>query len=132
MPTRSPPPRGGEWRASTITGSPARGLGVLRNPIYVGRYLYNRVTMKRDPETRRRISRPSADGERVWMEVPDLRIVDEESWRRAWEIAESHAMVPLNARPRPRYLLTGLITCRRMRRIDDRHHQQPNWLFARP
>lgn len=72
-----PSPRGGEWRASAIVGNRARQIGILHNPIYVGRYVYNRVTMKRDPESRNRVSRPNASADRQTLELPELRIVDE-------------------------------------------------------
>lgn len=34
-----PSPRGGEWRASTLSGNRERGIGVLCNPVYSGKYL---------------------------------------------------------------------------------------------
>ena len=104
-------PRGGEWRASTLSGSRERGIGVLRNPIYAGRYLYNRVTMKRDPESRKRVSRANAADDRVLVEMPELRIVSDDVWRAAQEEAERRCSGPLVMRRRPRYLLTGLVRC---------------------
>ena len=54
-----PSARGGEWRASAIVGNRARMIGVLHNPIFAGRLVYNRVRMVRDPESRKRVSRPN-------------------------------------------------------------------------
>jgi DNA invertase Pin-like site-specific DNA recombinase len=108
-----PSPRGGEWRASTLSGNRERGIGVLCNPIYAGRYLYNRVTMRRDPESRRRVSRANTADERVLVDMPELRIVPEELWRAAQDQAEQRTTGPIGSRQRPRYLLTGLIRCGR-------------------
>ena len=77
------PPRGRRWNASTINGNPARGYGILHNPIYDGRLTWNRVTMVRDPDTGRRVNRenPRAD----WHETPveHLRIVSAGLWSAA-------------------------------------------------
>lgn len=108
-----PSPRGGEWRASAILGSRARGLGVLHNPIYAGRYLYNRVTMKRDPETRRRVSRVNAAEDRLSIDMPELRIVPEELWQAVQRAAEARSTGPMNHQVRPKHLLSGLIRCGR-------------------
>lgn len=106
-----PSPRGGEWSPSAINGSRARRIGILRNPIYAGRYLYNRVQMKRDPESRKRVSRINAAEDMVTVDMPELRIVDEELWQAAQDAAEARTMLPLGDRNRPRHLLSGLITC---------------------
>jgi len=106
-----PSPRGGEWRASTLSGNRERGIGVLCNPVYAGRYLYNRVSMKRDPESRKRVSRANATDDRVVVEMPELRIVSDELWQAAQQEAEQRAWGTVVSRRRPRYLLTGLISC---------------------
>ena len=69
------PPRGTTWNASTIIGSPKRGHGLLSNPLYDGRQVWNRVGMVRDPDTGRRVRRDKPVDE--WMEEPaeHLRIV---------------------------------------------------------
>lgn len=108
-----PAPRGGDWRASAIAGSRARGLGVLHNPIYAGRYLYNRLHMRRDPETRRRISRVNPAEERVSVEMPELRIVPQELWQQVQDMAADRSSGPLNQRRRPKHLLSGLVQCGR-------------------
>jgi DNA invertase Pin-like site-specific DNA recombinase len=39
-----PSPSGGHWNASTINGSRKRGNGVLRNELYIGRLVWNRLS----------------------------------------------------------------------------------------
>ena len=104
-------PRGGEWRASAIIGNRARKIGILHNPIYVGRYAYNRVTMKRDPESRNRVSRPNPASELQIVDMPELRIVPDELWQRVQDALDDRASQPLVRRKRPRHLFSGLVKC---------------------
>jgi DNA invertase Pin-like site-specific DNA recombinase len=69
------PPRGRAWNASTINGNSQRGTGILHNELYVGRLVWNKVRMVKNPDTGRRVSRPNL--KEVWhtAEVPDLAIV---------------------------------------------------------
>ena len=75
-----PSPRGGQWRANAITGSRKRGNGILHNRLYIGEILYNRQAFRKDPDTRKRVSRANDAGETVSQAVPDLRIIDAETW----------------------------------------------------
>jgi site-specific DNA recombinase len=104
-------PRGSEWRASTIYGSAARGYGILRNPAYIGLIAYNRVQMRRDPDTRRRVSRVNPESERIEVEAEHLRIVDDALWRAAQDELEHRNAQPLHQQPRARHLLSGLMRC---------------------
>lgn len=108
-----PSPMGGEWRASTIFGHRARRLGVLHNPIYAGRYLYGRVAMRRDPDSRKRVSRVTSAEDQVMVDMPELRIVDEATWQEAQAQAEARSTGTMNSNHRPKHLLTGLIRCGR-------------------
>ena len=45
------------WGDSTIRGHALRGTGVLRNELYVGRLVWNRLRYIKDPSTGRRVSR---------------------------------------------------------------------------
>lgn len=71
---RVPPPRGKFWRASVITGSRKRQNGILQNELYVGRLVWNRVRMIKDPDTGRRVSRPNPEDEWQREDAPRLRL----------------------------------------------------------
>src|SRR5690606_33760851 len=77
---RVPSPRGSTWAVSAIYGSPAKGSGILNNPLYAGRYIWNRSQWIKDPDTgkRQRFERPESE----WriQDRPDLRIVDDDVW----------------------------------------------------
>lgn len=106
-----PAPRGGVWGASTIHGSPKRGNGILTNPLYSGRIVWNRLHMLKDPDTGRRVSRENATDQHHVAEVPALRIIDETTWRAAQAIKAGRANGPQRQTRRPQRLLSGLIRC---------------------
>lgn len=104
-----PPPRGEKWNASTINGNGARGNGILRNPIYDGRIIWNRVRVVKDPSTGRRVSRVNDASEHETMDAPHLRIVDEELFQAAQLRKErKDYTLPL---VRNRRILSGLLRC---------------------
>jgi len=109
------PPRGKLWSPSTLIGSAVRGSGMLRNPIYVGKIVWNKVRMVKDPNTGKRVSRPNPDSEWQHAEVPELRIVPQELFDAVQaQIAErSHGerQDNIGIHVRPKYLLSGLLRC---------------------
>src|SRR5262249_15811275 len=100
------PPRGEFWSAGTIHGNRARGSGLLSNALYDGRLVWNKVTMKKDPATGKRISRVNPESEWQTTAVPHLRIVDADTFTAARERMDSRSHeAPAKAR-RPRHLLS--------------------------
>ncbi len=67
--------------------------------------------MHRDPESRKRVARPNPVAEWVIFDKPELRIVDDATWRAAVEIFDRQAERPLQQRNRPRRLFSGLLSC---------------------
>ncbi len=107
------PPRGTQWNASTINGSAQRGYGIIRNPLYAGEIVWNRVHMVRDPETGKRISRPNPESEHKRTPAPHLAIVDRETYDQALSMLEGKSrrgQGGSNTR-RPKRLLSGITRC---------------------
>jgi site-specific DNA recombinase len=75
-----PSPRGGGWNDSTIRGNACKRDGMLRNEAYVGVIVYGRNEWARDPDTGNRLSRPGEAQDIVYVERPELRIVEDEVW----------------------------------------------------
>jgi site-specific DNA recombinase len=102
------PPRGARWNASTINGS---GHGILRNPLYSGSHVWNRVRMVKDPSTGKRVSRPNAETEWQTAELPHLRIVDQALFDQV--AARIAAVGGTNAAhmPKSKRVLSGLLKC---------------------
>ena len=106
-----PAPRGARWNASTINGNATRGNGILQNPLYAGRQIWNRVRMVKDPDTGRRVSRPNPPADWVLTELPDLGIVTPEIFEAAGKRKAARAIAAPRERRRPRHLLSGLLRC---------------------
>lgn len=110
-----PSPRGGTWAISALASAHARGLGMLSNEAYIGRVVWNRRQWLKDPDSgkRRYVERPASE----WQvrEAPELRIIDDTTWRavRARIENRQHAASPdgrRRGRP-PRTLFGGLLRC---------------------
>jgi len=106
-----PPPRGSRWNASTINGSASRGNGVLRNPLYNGVMVWNRVRMPRDPDTGRRVSRVNSLDQWESVAVPHYRIVPADLFERVQRTKRDKMEVPPGKQQKPKRLLSGLLRC---------------------
>ena len=115
-----PGPDGGAWQGTTLRGHHQRGTGVLRNRLYIGELVWNRMRFIKDPTTAKRVSRPNPESEWVVEQVPDLRIVDQELWDRVnnrllgirnSEQAQAIRSSEFWKHRRPQHLLTGLTYC---------------------
>ncbi|MEI6202749.1 MAG: recombinase family protein [Enhydrobacter sp.] len=115
-----PGPGGRPWLDTTIRGHAARGTGILRNELYVGRLVWNRLKYSKDPDTGRRLSRLNPKSEWVIEQVPGLRIIDQDQWQavagRLAEIRSDPMVVKRMASRfwelrRPKFITTGRVTC---------------------
>jgi hypothetical protein len=52
-------PGGRQWGDTTIRGQVDRGTGILNNALYIGRLDWNRCSYVKDPQTGRRVPRPT-------------------------------------------------------------------------
>ncbi len=114
--------RAPSWSAAALHGDLSRGTGLLNNPLYVGRYVWNRSRREKDPDTHCRSHVVRDKSEWVESAVPHLRIVDEDLWQRVTArrrnvsngVAALRASLHCRARStgrRPKYLFSGLLVC---------------------
>ena len=116
---RVPPPRPRRgrksqgWTWTTINGSPKKGIGILNNPLYVGRLVWNRSRKMRDPDTGKRVMRLRPPEEWITTNVPELRIIPEELWERVQERRSGRRhIIRGNMQGRHmKYLFSGLLVC---------------------
>ena len=120
-----PGPFGHTWGDTTIRGHACRGNGIVNNELYAGVLVWNRQRFIKDPNTGKRVSRPNPEANWTRTEVPELRIVDDELWRRVKlrqaELAKLFEATTkgvraaraqrMNGLRRPAFLLSGLLTC---------------------
>lgn len=105
-----PAPRGERWNASTINGNGQRGNGILRNPIYAGRIVWNRVRMVKDPSTGKRVSRVNDAADLETIEAEHLRLVDDGLFDAVQQRKAETASARTKA-PRSKRILSGLLRC---------------------
>jgi site-specific DNA recombinase len=106
-----PPPRGEVWGASTVTGNATRGTGIVRNELYAGRLIWNRLRMVRDPDTGRRVSRPNPRQDWHVVEVPELAIVPPLLFEAAQRRVKARSDIPSTYLRKPKRPLSGLLRC---------------------
>jgi site-specific DNA recombinase len=115
-----PGPGGRPWGDTTIRGHHARGTGILRNELYIGRLIWNRLRYLKDPSTGKRRSRLNPASEWIVEEVPQLRIIAQPLWdavqQRLRGIRESKGVKKARAtrfweHRRARHLLTEKAFC---------------------
>jgi site-specific DNA recombinase len=121
-----PGPAGRLWSNTTIRGQFDRGTGILNNALYRGAIEWNRCAYTKNPKTGKRVARPNPPEQWERVEVPELRIVDDDLWFSAKTRQHSMRQAmgkalsrnndeanrnPLNEAHRPRFLLSGLLRC---------------------
>ncbi len=107
-----PAPRGASWQPEIIGGNPKRGHGILRNSIYAGRLVWNRVKMVRDPDTGRRVSRPNPPDQWQHADAPQLAIIDADTWDAVQARLQARSIGPVRReRDRRGRILSGLLRC---------------------
>jgi DNA invertase Pin-like site-specific DNA recombinase len=113
-----PGPNGALWRDTTIRGHKKRGTGILHNETYIGLSVWNRQRYLKNPETEKRVSRVNDSAVHQTVEVPELRIVDQDLWDRVQvqqslrtKVLEETAGNKLTGSKRPSYIFSGLIEC---------------------
>jgi site-specific DNA recombinase len=79
-----PSPKGEAWTFQTIAK-------ILKNPLYVGVYVRNKVRKVRHPNTGKRVPRPALPDDLLTVPMPDKRIVDQELWDAAQRVQQERA-----------------------------------------
>ena len=103
--------RGKRWNASAINGNQVRGSGIIRNHLYVGKLVWNKIRMVKDPSTGKRVSRENPREQWQTTEVPELRIISDELFEQAQLRREGTRGQRLDQRRRPKRVLSGLLRC---------------------
>jgi len=104
-----PAPKGGLWRVGTLLGNRHGGIGILRNPAYVGEYHYRKTQRKRRKNKMK--MRFTAESERMIVQHPELRIIPQDLWdRNQTRLAENYDK-PFYAKRKGEFVFTGRVFC---------------------
>ena len=106
-----PSARGRTWAATAVAGDVRRGIGILVNPIYAGRLVWNRSRWVKHPDTGRRVRQERPRAEWVTTEHPELAIVDTGTWSAVERRLRLQSRATGSAGRPPRYVLSGILRC---------------------
>lgn len=111
-----PAPNGGLWKRNAIMGGAKKQEGILRNEIYVGKLIFNRSHVVRDPVTNKKkfVQNPEADWTKV--DVPHLRIVSDQQWAAVRLLDQrikepARRKTPVGLTVYNQHALTGWVKC---------------------
>ena len=106
----------GTWSATVLHGHLSHATGILNNPTYIGKIIWNRREWVVNPETKKRVPRLKSDSEWITTEQPELRIIPQDLWDIVQTRRQAIALGQLQkGRARtgrgPKFLLSGLLVC---------------------
>lgn len=108
---RNPCARYGTWSASVLHGELNRATGILANPIYVGKLIWNRRKWVRNPETKRKAPELRPESEWIITEHPELCIIPQDLWERVQQRRKTKKTWTATRPRTPKYLLSSLLKC---------------------
>ena len=106
-----PAPRGGSWAMSAIHGDLKRGIGILVNPLYAGRQVWNRSHWIKHPDTGRRVRKERPPSEWVTSEKPELAIVPPYDWDQVQAALKQRSQTHKGRARSVKHLLSGILRC---------------------
>jgi site-specific DNA recombinase len=86
-----PSAKGGKWLMTTLVGTLSRKTGLLRQTLYKGIITFNRMAYKKHPKTGKRVSIIRPESEWMTVPIPELAIVDEETFDKVQALIEKRA-----------------------------------------
>ena len=102
------------WTYTAIIGHRRLAKGILNNPLYDSRLVWNRSRWLRDPDTKRYTYRVRPQDDWIIHDVPELRVVPQNLWNKAQARMTSRRVTapvsPVSPRFR-KYLLSGFLKC---------------------
>lgn len=106
-------------RRISVPGWSADGISeMLRNPVYIGHYIWKRTTSARDPKTRQMVTRPVPESEWVRSYREDYRIISDDLWDRVQARRASRRHIGVRklgglerTKRSQKYLFSGLLYC---------------------
>jgi len=114
-----PAPNGGRWKSGSLMAGATAQQGILHNEAYLGKLIFNRTNLVRDPITGKRHIIKIPESEWIRVEVPHLRIISDEMWVAVRESEQARQQKRQEyKKPKPRILnshnqhpLTGWVKC---------------------
>lgn len=102
-------PKGKQWRPGALLGNRHGGLGLLRNPIYIGEYQFRKTSRRRRKGKMK--MRFTALSERMITQHPELAIIDKDLWDRNQARLAENFDRPFHTKRKVQYVFTGKVHC---------------------
>ena len=108
-----PGPRGKPWKPGAISGNADTGVGILRNKLYIGKNVWGRTVTKHNRHKGTSKAKITPESARTIVDVPHMRIVDDELFEAVQARLEERRSTPSTFRDkrRPTYMLSALCWC---------------------
>jgi DNA invertase Pin-like site-specific DNA recombinase len=104
-----PSPKGKLWTPGALLGNRNGGIGILRNPVYIGVFEF-RKTQRRRRKGQIKM-RFTAKAERIVTHHPDLAIIDKDLWDRNQARLADNFDRPFRSKKKNRFAFTGKMFC---------------------
>jgi site-specific DNA recombinase len=107
------------WNYRSFVGG-RHGNGMIGNRLYIGELNWNTHSSSENPDTEKKVKRANPTSEHLVVQVPHLRIIDQDLWEAAIKVRESRSVQMFGPggrvcrRPvvaRNGHLLSGLMRC---------------------
>lgn len=110
-----PSPSGGKWNHTTFIAGGGNGKGIIGNPIYIGELVWNTCRTFINDETEKRSKKKGKPEDLLTVDVPHLRIIDQDLWDRAQQVRTGRSRQGSAARVYKKstinHMLAGRLTC---------------------
>jgi|SRR5450631_63466 site-specific DNA recombinase len=108
-------PSGGKWNHTVFTAGGGNGKGIIGNPIYIGKLVWNTCRTFINDETERRNKKKGKPEDLLIVDVPHLRIIDQDLWDRAQQVRTGRSRQGSATRVYKKsivnHMLAGRLTC---------------------
>lgn len=110
-----PSPSGGQWNHQVFIAGGGNGKGIIGNRIYIGELIWNNCRSVKNPETEKRTKQKGRPEDLLTVQVPHLRIIDDNLWERAQQVRTGRSRQGSAPRVYKKsivnHMLAGRLTC---------------------
>jgi site-specific DNA recombinase len=108
-------PSGGQWNHQVFIAGNGNGKGIISNPIYIGKLVWNTCRSVINPETETRCKQKGKPDDLLTVPVPHLQIIDQALWDRAQQVRTGRSRQGTAPRVYKKsiinHILAGRLTC---------------------
>ncbi len=107
-------PSGGAWNHTVFIAGGGNSKGIISNPIYIGKLVWNNCRTFINDETEKRNKKKGKAEDLLTVDVPHLRIIDQDLWDRAQDLRAGRSRQtrrPVYKKSLANHMLAGKLVC---------------------